>query len=146
LKLIDRTELGKLQKDLVNAEFKGTLLSSEEHTAYLNGLVFPDSFFTRAEEIVSVFNLCIYMHKKSCLIHAIDDHIIALTSSGLMNAWTRAIVDKSYLIPKTSTQPKKLNNEMLHGAYQLWILGLIASFFVFLLEILKKKLNFLKKI
>lgn len=131
---------------LLNHNFKGALLSSQDHIAFLNQGAFPKAFFHSAEEIVSSFNLCIYLHRQSCLAQRINENILALQSNGLMMTWAKKFVDYSYLKEKTVSEPKVLVFEQLRGAYELLAIGLALSFFVFLLEVLSIRVRCLRKL
>lgn len=131
---IHRSELATTRDKLHNADFKGVLLSSEEHTAYQNREVFPQKFFHHVPEIVSVFNLCIYLHRQSCLTQQINENILNFLSNGLMGQWVSGFVDRKYLTEWKTSEPKVLQNYQLAGAYQLLAFGLLLSSFVFIIE------------
>lgn len=132
---IERYQLEKLNGDLLDSEFKGGLLSSEEHTAYLNAEVFPDKYFHCADEVVSTFNLCIYMHRQSCLSEEINQYILSFKSTGLLDAWVKKFVDRKYLKERVTSEPKVLVNEQLLGTYEVLVFGLLLASLVFLLEV-----------
>lgn len=117
---------------LLDPEFKGALLSSEEHIAYLN--MKSEDFHHHSKEIVYTFNLAIYMHRQSCLTQQINEQILSLTSNGLLQAWAQGFVDNSYLVENKEKGQKRLTNNQLLGAYELLALGLAISFCAFLLE------------
>lgn len=141
-----REQLGGIQEKLSHSEFKGALLSSEDHIAFINEKVSPNLFYHYTEEIVSVFNLCFYMHKQSCLTHEVNGNIMKLTSSGLIQSWAKIFADRSYLIPKLDISPKQLDNSKLNGAYMLLIYGFGFSLFVFIIEILCYRIKCLHRV
>lgn len=143
---IQRDELVTVRDKLLDSEFKGALLSSEEHTAYLNALVFPNQHFRYAPEIVSVFNLCIYLHRQSCIAQEINLNILNFKSNGLLQAWEKEFVDRSYLVERKIVEPKVLKIEQLLGAYELLAIGLSLSFSVFLIELCSSKLSCMRRI
>jgi hypothetical protein len=131
-------------EELLDDAFKGALLSSEEHVAYNNERVFPKAFYHTAEEIIFSFNLCIYMHLQSCLAEEINENILKLQSSGLMETWASNFVDKTYLKEKIISGPKAMVIEQLSGAYELLTIGLVLSFTAFVVEIISAKFSFLR--
>lgn len=141
---IERKSLKELQQYLLDPDFKGALLSSEEHIAYLNQDVFPKAFYHSAQEILFSFNLCIYMHRQSCLVEEINQIILALRSNGILKASAKQFVDRSYLKERVFSEPKVLVLQQLLGAYELLIIGLALSFSAFLLEIISSHFFFLK--
>jgi hypothetical protein len=102
---IQRVQLFEYQQLLLDPTFKGALLSSEDHIAYLNQKNFPETFFHSANEVFSSFNLCIYMHRQSCLNQKINENILSLQSNGLMQIWAGQFVDYSYLKERTVSEP-----------------------------------------
>lgn len=142
---INRSQLAMLRQNLLNTNFRGALLSSEEHTAYLNAQVFPHHHYHYASEIVFVFNLCIYLHRQSCLTQEINVNILNFQSNGLLQSWSKEFVDMSYLKERISAVPKVLTNEQLFGSYELLASGLIISIIVFIIELLSVKVPRMKK-
>lgn len=132
---IHRNKLPKLRINLLDSEFRGALLSSEEHTAYLNAGVFPEKFYNFADEIVSVFNLCIYLHRQSCLTEQINQYILSFESTGLLNAWVKKFVNRKYLKEQMTNGPKVLVNKQLLGAYEILVFGLILGAITFVIEV-----------
>lgn len=142
---IERFQLPEVRNELLDSEFKGALLSSEEHLAYLNAQVSPHKFYHKAEEIVFVFNLCLYLHRQSCLTEEINQNIIKFQSNGLMEAWSKEFVDRSFLKERIFTQPKILKIEQLYGAYELLAFGLLLSVVAFLIELLSRHVPVMHK-
>jgi hypothetical protein len=137
LKIIDRSELSPLQRKLASSTFsKGALLSSEEHVAWLNSVLTPYYFLNYAREVVTGFNLCIYTHIQSCLTTDINKNLMNIFNSGLLNSWAKKYVDRSFLVRKIDSHPRQLDNEKMSGAYEVLIIGLSLSFFVFVCEII----------
>ena len=134
-----------MQKMVLDPDFKGAILSSEDHIAYMNEKASPKSFFHSSQEIVSSFNLCIYMHRKSCLVQKINENILSLQSNGLMVTWSKNFVDYSYLKEKTFNEPKVLVIDQLFGAFELLALGIAISFLSFVVEVISIKLSFFRK-
>lgn len=121
------------------------MLSSEDHLAFLNHQVFPEEYYHYAEEVVSVFNLCIYLHRQSCLTRDVDNYILKFRSVGLLDNWVKKFVDRSYLKERTSTGPKVLVNEQLVGAYELLGFGMASGAIIFMVEVISTYFHSLRK-
>lgn len=142
---IERDELPEIWKKLLDPDFKGALFSSEEHVAYMNQRFFPRAFFHTAEEIIFSFNLCIYMHRQSCLTQEINHNILKLQSCGMLEAWSKKFVDPSFLKERTFNEPKVMVVQQLLGSYELLFIGLILSLKAFIFEVISTKISFLRK-
>ena len=136
--------MSKVREAILDPEYKGALLSSEEHTAYSNADAFADKYYHHSSEVVSVFNLCIYLHRQSCLTEPINQNILKFLSNGLMEQWVRNLVDRKYLKEWKATEPKVLVNEQLLGAYELLAFGLLLSTIAFLIEIGSTRVSVLR--
>lgn len=91
---MSREGLGVVSNKLLDSDFKGALLSSEDHIAYKNKAAYPEQFYRYSKEVFSTFNLCIYMNRKSCLVQQIDKYIQKLRSNGLIKRWADKVVDR----------------------------------------------------
>ncbi|KAG5675518.1 hypothetical protein PVAND_005414 [Polypedilum vanderplanki] len=146
ISIIERGDFPKIKDKLMDSNYKAGVLGSEEHVAWLNQKETPEKFYHYTEEVVSVFNLCIYMHRQTCLAHNVNENIIKLTNSGLMESWKKKFVDRSYLKLRINEEPKQLDNEKLAGAYKLLIYGLIISFIVFIVELISFRFKCLHRV
>lgn len=136
--IIERHNISMVHEKLLNPEFHGALLSSEEHIAFLNRLnakKSPQIYFYFADEIFFGFNLCIYLHRQSCLTENINHNILKFKDSGFLKVWVKEFVDRSYLKERKVVEPKVLVNDQLLGAYEMLAAGLLLGVFIFLLEI-----------
>jgi hypothetical protein len=134
-----------MQRKLLNANFKGAFLSSEDHISYMNQKSFRKIFFHSAQEIITSFNLCIYMHIQSCLTQKINENILYLQSNGLMQTWAKQFVDYSYLKEKSINEPKVLVLDQLLGAFELLAFGFAISLLSFVVEIISTKVLLLRR-
>lgn len=138
MRIIGRSEIAGVRENILDAEFKGALLSSEEHVAFSNKAGFPDKFFHHTNEVFFVFNLVIFLHRQSCLTEEINRYILNFGSNGLLDKWMREFVDDSYLNERIVSTPKKLEFEQLLGSFELLAIGLALSGIVFVFEVLSK--------
>lgn len=136
MKIIERKEIAGVRRNTLDAEFKGALLSSEEHIAFANKAEFPVNFYHHTDEVFFVLNLVIFLHRQSCLTEEINRYILNFGSSGLLDKWMREFVDESYLTQKIVSSPKKLEFEQLLGCFELLAIGFIISGTAFVLEVL----------
>jgi hypothetical protein len=143
-------EFGEALYKTTNPQFKGALLSSEDHLAYRNIEASPNIFFRHAPEAIVTYNLVIYMQKQSCLMNQINDVVINLVNGGLIQNWASRFIDKSFLKHPSSSKAVGLNMNQLLGAFQLLVFGLFLSFVVFIFEVLAERiikvLKFIKMI
>jgi hypothetical protein len=110
----------------------------------LNERIFPTAFFHSAEESIFSFNLCIYLHRQSCLAQQINQNILDLKSNGLLDAWSRKFVDRSYLKERIFSEPKVLVIHQLLGAYELLFIGIFLSFTAFIVELISTRISFMR--
>lgn len=124
----------------MDPNFKGTLLTSEDHTAYWNKLNNSKDFFHILDSRLTTFNLCILFPKRSCLTPEVNDKILSFYSNGLLTGMASNFINKKYLtepdvIPKT----KRLNMKELLGGFQLLACGICICVGIYLLELLSKR-------
>jgi hypothetical protein len=117
------------------------LLSTEDLVAYWNQKEFPEHFFNNLPQVISSVNLCLYMHKTSCLTNEINKHIMNFDSNGLMNVWKRFNRDRSYLKKKKIVEgPQKLTMENLEGAFTFLLIGQVGALLFFIVELIWKQI------
>ncbi|CRK97644.1 CLUMA_CG011029, isoform A [Clunio marinus] len=138
---IPRTMLSEIHVHLLQPEFKGALLSSEEHLSYLNMKSFPEKYYHHSKQIFYVFNLCIYLHRQSCFTEEINQHLLKFASNGLIDVWASQFIDKKCLTEKVSTLPTQLTNEKLLATYEILFVGFLMSFIIFIAEMSISKIS-----
>ncbi|CAO1409694.1 unnamed protein product [Diamesa serratosioi] len=136
---VERETLPLIWADLLIPEFKGALLSSQDHVAYWNKNGFPVKFYTTCKAPLKTINLCIYMKKHSCLTAEINRHILRYNANGLIKIWASQYIDHAYLKERVDDrEPQKLQFHQLLGGFQMYAVGIIIGFGVLILEILIK--------
>ena len=124
----------------MDPDFKGTLLTSEDHTAYWNKQNPAQHFFHILKSRITTFNLCIYFPKRSCLTTEVNKNILAFYANGFMTAMASKLIDKKYLTePVVISKTKQLKMKQLIGGFQLLACGLCICFGIYLLELLSKR-------
>lgn len=132
---------------LLDPNFKGTLLTSEDHTAYLNTLNHSENFFNILESRITTFNLVILFPKRSCLTPEVNNIFLAFYANGFMSGIARRFINKKYLtepdaVPKTNC----LNMKNLLGGFQLLACGISICIGIYLLELLSKSFIYARRI
>lgn len=137
LVFINKTELPFLLKKLLNPEFKGALLTSEDHLAYWNNKGFPKKYYTPCNSKLKTINLSIYMRNHSCLAAEISRQIHGLNANGFVKALASQYIDRAYLKERVIVpEPQKLQFHQLIGGFQLYAGGIIIGLGALVLEIL----------
>lgn len=127
-------EFVKKTDQVLDPEFKGAVLTSNDHLAYRNIKAFPNKFFRHAPETIFTNNIVIYMNKQSCLAYQVNQVIINSVNGGLIEIWASQYIDKNFLKHKSSPKAVGLTMTQLSGAFQLLLLGLCISFLFFMAE------------
>lgn len=139
---IEKPDSKKLLLKLLNPEFKGAFISSEDHVAYWNKIAFPNSFYTICDAKLKTINLCLYMKKNSCIKAELDRQILGFNANGLMKIWSNQYIDRAYLKERLiDPEPKQLQINQLLGGFQLYAGGNVIAFGVLILEFFIKWLS-----
>lgn len=130
---------------VIDPEFKGVLLSTEDHLSYRNVKAFPNRFYRHAPETIYSNNLVVYMTKSSCLSIEVDGIIIYLVNGGLIRKWAAHYIDKRFLKRKSTSNAVSLKVNQFLGSFQLLFVGVLASSVMFALEMIFNRFKRLKK-
>jgi hypothetical protein len=133
--LLSYENFNKKLEHHADPNFESAFLSSESHLAYRNKMAFPD-YMDYAPESVFTVNLVIYMQRDSCLKRSIDNILINLVCSGLINKWASYWIDSKYMKEPQQKSLQTLSLDQLMGALELLGIGLSAGFVAFCFEIL----------
>ncbi|CAO1310415.1 unnamed protein product [Diamesa serratosioi] len=144
--MLNVNELHEIHDKLIDSDFKGALLSSEEHAAYLNVISKPNRHYKYSPQVVFAFNLVIYMRQQSCLQQEFNEQILALTGGGFLESWTLRFIDKDRKKEQDENEPTQLNMSQLLGGYELLLLGLSIATFTFLMELVSYRFKSLRLI
>ncbi|CAO1346132.1 unnamed protein product [Diamesa hyperborea] len=117
--MLQLNEIPSIHDKILHSDFKGALLSSEEHVAYLNVESSPKRFFKHSPDVVFTFNLVIYMPKQSCLEQEFNNQILALTGGGFLESWALRFIDRDHMKEHKDKEPTQLNMSQLSGGYIL---------------------------
>ena len=144
---LDIEEANNYRFKLLDSNFKGTLLTSEDHTAYWNQLNHSKDFFHILESRLTTFNLVILFPKRTCLTPEVNSIILSFYANGFMHEMGSFFIDKKYLIePVVVPETDELDINELAGGFQLFACGVFICIGVFLLELLSKRSVIAKRI
>uniref|UniRef100_A0A3F2ZEL9 Uncharacterized protein n=1 Tax=Phlebotomus papatasi TaxID=29031 RepID=A0A3F2ZEL9_PHLPP len=126
--------------------FKGAVVASAFNIAYLNEKYHSHNIrFRRSKEQIVLLYICIYLRKYSYLTKPFDKELWRYVESGLINRWLSVFYNKQYLkdTPDKSI-PQALTFDQLSGIFMAYVILLVFSFMVFLLEVLSRKSRVLR--
>lgn len=142
---INMSEFNTMIDQIIDPEFKGAMLTSEDHLAYRNIKAFPDRYYRHASEVIFTNNLVIFMTKNSCLANEVDQIINMLVSGGFIKIWASHYIDANFLKRRSSSKAVSLKMTQVLGSFELLIFGFAASFVIFAFEIVFNRFKRLKK-
>jgi Ligand-gated ion channel len=137
--IITADELAENFDKLSEPDFKGALLTSNDHLAYRNYQASPHFYYHHADEIIMTHNLVVYMTKQSCLAFEINQIVVYLVSGGFIQAWASRFTDKNFLKHTSSSKTVALTMSQLSGAFQLLFVGLFICLVFFIAEMFFRK-------
>lgn len=92
-----------------------------------------------------MFPVGLYYPKRSPLRDVFDEQVRMIVPSGLVGDWIKRYGDYDFFArPKEKSEPRKLSNEHLAGAYQLYGCCLGVSVVVFILEMVSPRFPVLR--
>lgn len=118
---------------------------------YLNQNFSESSRFKICKDVLFTSPVVIYTRKNFFLLDALNEKIELLKSAGLIHFWQLQDVDEKFLNVIESEYLEALTVEHLMGSFYILFMGCLASFTVFIYEIMKVKdrrfaaQNFLRK-
>lgn len=139
---LDLENFSQMVEKVLEPDFKGVVLTSEDHLAYRNIQSFPNTFYRYAPETIFSNNIVVYMPKQSCLANEVDQIIIYLVNGGFISKWASLFFDRKFL--KQQDQPKaaSLTLKKFVGAFQLLFMGLSSCVIMFIIELQWQRINF----
>ena len=132
--LVNFEDFNRLTFETLNSDFKGALLSTEDHLAWRNIEASPDHYFRHAPEIIFTNNIVVYLAKHSCLTKQFNRVINNLLNGGLFKYWASKFIDKAFLKHKTVTNAVPLTMNQLNGCFEILVFGLLVSILAFSAE------------
>lgn len=109
---------------------------------FMNQQNYKNFTYTVLKEYLLDVQIVFYFPKNFYLVESMNEKMGVLKAAGLVNLWMERYIDKSYLkIKRQKTQPKIMNIQQLSGGFQILVIGLTISIFMFTLELLAKSLK-----
>ena len=136
------SQYDKSIEETLNPKSKFAVVDSSDEVIYINKHNHKEITYNVLNEIVLTVPTVFYLKKNSYLTNAINEKIDDLLSAGLINYWISKYLDEKYLRLKVQ---EVLNLDELYGAFQLLLFGLICSFVTFVVEVLRTKINRLRR-
>lgn len=109
---------------------------------------YKNFIFIVLKEYLFDVQIVYYYPKNFHLIHVLDEKLELLKSAGIVSMWMNHYVDKSYVNIKTpSTGPRIINVNQLLGSFEVWMIGMLLAFSIFVIEMLSshKRMKLLRK-
>lgn len=123
--------MDKIQSD---SSFKGALAQSFVKVLYHNSMRNRSERLVICKEVVSAAPIVIYTRKNYFLLEAINGQVEKLKSAGLIKYWRRKFLNKNFMTRRTDSGPRVLTVDNLSGALEIWLLGCVIGFAVFVIE------------
>lgn len=143
--IIKPEELKPIIQRTLDSSFVGGLLIVLSQVLYWNQIHYKEYLYKVCKEVYTMVPVTIFFPKNSYLVESFNDQLLVYESSGLIQHWAAAHMDKKFLnFEETSSGPQKLTLDHLAGTIQMLVGGLILSFVVFLGEICWMKLREVK--
>lgn len=144
--IIKSTEVLSIRQKTLQSSFKGTLLSSFDQVLYSNKLTYNNYTLNVCQEELFRFQYSMYFRKNSYFIRVFNDIINSFTSNGLVNEVARKYIDIKYKKPPNQKEPKQFQLQQLMGGFEILATGLLMASFTCVLEILSKRVQFLRRV
>ena len=142
-KIVDYTYYNEYRKKPWDPSFEGVVSSDQVNVAYFNKLNYKNKTLKICKQYVFISPLVFYFTKNFHLVEEFSLKIKYLKEAGLINKWYSKYVDKKFEDFKEPKHgPQKLSFNHLLGGFQIYLLGILISTFVFGLE----KINFCKNL
>ena len=127
--------LGMIHSD---SDFKGTMGRPLTNTLFFNQKVSKDKRRIICRETYMSIPLVILAQKNFYLLDAFNEKLDIMNQAGLIDFWYREDVKKSDLKDEATKTRTVLSLTDFLACFQVLIFGLIASFIVFLIELIQE--------
>lgn len=141
-KTVQFADYPALRLKTLDSSFKGGIVQPLLEVIYLNQQNYKNFTYQVLKEYLFDVQIVNYFPKNFYLVEPMNDKIGILKAAGLVNLWMERFIDKSYIkIKQQKTNAKTMKIQQLFGGFQVLIIGVLLSTFVFGLEILSKMIN-----
>lgn len=146
--IIDANEVETYRMKTLDSNFKGALAGTLTTVAQLNEKFSSQNirFRTISEKIVPLY-ISMAMRPHSYLKEPFEQELERYRESGLIKHWMSKFYNERYLKDDSNQEiPRPLTLNQLNGIFLLYLILMAFSFLVFLLELLSKKSQFLRRL
>lgn len=147
--------LGKLKMKIIRAADEKNLIYDAITNEKFNGALMEDyegaMQISRENETLENLKICKekvqamyvvnYARRDFYLLKEINLVIRRLVEGGITNFWIKSLINNHKTnMEKEKNQPKVLNMKHVEGCFKLYLYGIIASLFAFLIELFSRKI------
>jgi hypothetical protein len=127
-----------LSEDVKTSAF----MTSLTDVLYRNQQTHKEFVLQICKEQLMTVNIVMYFPKNSFLRDAFNKKLGELLTAGIVQYWVQKFADPRFLnvLTASSTQ-QKLSIEKLSGVFNIWLIGLVISLSVFLIEVIWGKVT-----
>ena len=126
--------------------FKGAFGLTMTQVLYFNQKISKNSQVKVCKDTVMMTPLAIYTQKDFYLNDEINNLIEQFKAGGLIDFWRYQELEKRKIVDDGKNSPKVLTLNQLLGSFEILLLGVVFSCFVFVCEILRKAFLAPKKV
>ena len=127
--------LGMIHSD---SDFKGTMGRPLSSVLYFNLQILKDKRLIICRETYMLIPVVIFAQKDFFLLDAFNEKLDIMNQAGLIDFWYKKDFKNIDLRDEITKSPKVLSLTDFLACFQVLIFGLIASFIVFLIELIRK--------
>ena len=141
--IIEYGDYFKYRTKTFETSFKGAVTSDQMYVAYFNKLNYKNNTLKICKQNIYNPPLVFYFTKNFHLVEEFSLMTKYLKEAGLINKWLSKYLDKTFEDFKQPKHgPQKLSFNHLLGGFQIYLLGILISAFVFGFE----KIHFCKNV
>ncbi|KAL7030658.1 hypothetical protein ACKWTF_006742 [Chironomus riparius] len=135
-KVVKFSEYPELIKKTLDPNFKGGIIMPLLEVILPNQENYKNFIFRVLKEYLFDVQIVYYYPKNFHLVDVLDEKLELLKSAGIVSMWMDHYVDKKYVNIKTpSTGPRIINVNQLLGSFEVWMIGMIISIVLFVIEV-----------
>ncbi|XP_039429555.1 uncharacterized protein LOC120412971 [Culex pipiens pallens] len=98
-------------------------------------------------EPLTTFSIAIYYPRKSMLTGQFDHQLLQIQAAGLTNYWIKQYGDYEFFgRSEGSAEPRQMSNEHLMVVYELYVLLIVLSVVIFVMELISDRIVGLKRV
>lgn len=127
--------------------FRGVFVISDLTAAYYNTMLIRSrqNIILLSKDKITTVLLAFYLKKHSYLASRIDEYFMRLASNGLLTKWTNDYRDQKFLNFRADKAPQILTLDHVCGIFIICFGLYVISAIVLLLEILSRRINFIRR-